>query len=182
MQKAKKFAYELASFVFGMVLMVSFAAAIFAHLQLGKLDSPAGQVALLISEDARAEKELMETVRIVASIASVAAVALTVAVSKPYYESHDDPIWEVKKGLAGGALILPFGLAGYLLMADNFPKSMALSLAIMGLVVLLSNTGYFFYYSNRSAPAESRSGSFCADCGDSVSGSDSFCPSCGSEL
>lgn len=181
MDKRSELAYDIGFGILGLAMGVAAAFAAIAHLHLGQIDEATSESVMIFFENYERERDRWETIRVVSSFAFVGTAILLIAGSKGYYEQKENPIWEVKKGIGSGAVLLFLGAGLYLLGPDVIMKGVGLGMAVLGLLNAGFGTVLLFYF-DESKPSGSSTGPYCPDCGSNVSDSASYCDSCGSSL
>jgi len=186
MDKHQKLGYDIAFGVLGLLLAAAGAAFIYSHSWLNQYNPTIEQAALMFSENFREEHELMEKVRVVSGIGLIPVFVLMIVASSEYYPKLENPVWELKKGLGAGVLMIPFG--GFLYYASNnlISESFALTCLFLGLGVILVDSAFLIYFSGNSQTAVASEGgsasSYCSNCGNPAKKSQSYCEDCGSKL
>lgn len=187
MDRREKILFEMGQFVLILLIFASATGAIFAHLKLGQINSPLTDVAAMFSEDIENEIRLLKNIRLIGAICFVGITVASIPLDIQYFKRIEDPIWEGQKSTGIGILLIVAGSILFLVAStQDFPlplQAFQLGIAVTGLFVTLFSAGFLVMESIKEEGVKSDvNGSYCSNCGNSVSGSDEYCSECGQQL
>jgi len=146
MNKKQELGFDIVNAVLGILLMISFVSAIHGHFWLSEFKSvPGSELVTLFSDDVSAEKENMETMRLIGMLSSVVLLCFATIVSVKYYTLHDDPKWEAKKGLGAGIGLFIMGVIFFIIVSDLFLESLSTAILLMSTIAVVGNTMVLLY-------------------------------------
>jgi len=147
MNKKQKLGFDIVSALVGVLLMFSLIAAIHGHRWITAFEStPGSELVTIFSEDANAEKERMETARLLGALGTVALLSVGSVVSVKYYKLHDDPAWEAKKAIGIGVFGFILGATLYVFPSDLFLESIGIAELIFSTLAIAGGSAAIMYY------------------------------------
>lgn len=184
MQKERKLLFDIGFGILGLAAFATLALAFWAHFSLGNIDTASGELAQLFNDGSEQQKRQLKDLRLIGSVGFLATGAIMTGLSPTYYREIDEALWELKKGLASGIVIIPVGLGLFYISNDAFPRAMGASVVAGGVFVSLLTAAFLVIFMDRDSDSsqDGRDGGYCPDCGTAVSASASFCENCGEDL
>lgn len=137
--------------------LISLFGLIYSHRWLAEFDGPASDIMLFVSDSAEAEYELMQDVRLVSGLVAAATFAGVVFLSEEYESYLDNPIRENKKAFAYSIIGTGIGAAGFLYTSDLFLESIALTIAVIGVIGSVWSMGYHVLSDNSNQSNRNKS-------------------------
>jgi len=183
-RRHRKTFYSVSNGVLGLAVGLISYAVVYAHLWLQKFNSvPLSDLAVALSADAAAEKQLMSDIRLVGSVLILVLVPLMALSWYKYLEVCERPEWELKKGIGAGLILLVAGVTVWLVVESIALRASAVGGIAIGAVTTLADAALLAARNDTHPTGGSGdTENYCTRCGTPAEPKDAYCGDCGARL